>query len=76
MKFLLSNLLKITYFISDLLSDEIKFFICEKAYQDETYETIVELFKNRWRTISKRTITKITNKYDEHCTSEKLKEKS
>ena len=25
-----------------LLSDEIKFFIVEKAYQHETYETIVE----------------------------------
>ena len=35
--------------MSCLLSDEIKFFIVEKAYQDETYETIVELVKNRFK---------------------------
>ena len=29
--------------MSRLFSDEIKFFIVEKAYQHETYETIVEL---------------------------------
>ena len=54
--------------MSRLLSDEIKFFIVEKAYQLETYETIVEQFKNRLKkTISKGKITKITNKYDEHA---------
>ena len=49
--------------MSRLLSDEIKFFIVEKAYQDETYETIVELVKNRFKkTISKGKTAKITNK--------------
>ena len=42
--------------------------LLKKAYQYETYETIVELVKNSFKkTISKRRITKITNKYDEHA---------
>ena len=44
-----------------------KFFIVEKAYQHETYETIIKLVKNCFKKIiSKWKITKITNKYDEH----------
>ena len=31
--------------MSCLISDEIKFFIVEKAYQHEIYETIVKLVK-------------------------------
>ena len=47
--------------MSRLLSDEIKFFIDNKAYQ---HETIVDLVNNRFKkTISNGTTS---NKYDEH----------